>query len=101
MRMDDGCNNNIDNVKTEERETWSCTGDTSLMEPEILRDMGVGMLTDGENSRDSLKTLQTQECTIPPRKFETQRISQSLDSAYGTQEIYKNNSFDVLKPLDR
>ncbi|XP_014213892.1 S-phase kinase-associated protein 2 [Copidosoma floridanum] len=100
MRLDNGCNNNVNSPEIKETESWSCSGDTSLIEPEMLEDMGVGMLVDGEASRDSLKTLQTQECTIPPKKFEAERCLKNVDSMYGSQESHKSASFEVLKSLD-
>lgn len=101
MRLDDGCNNNLNVPSVKENETWSCSGDTSLVEPEILEDMGVGMLADGEGSRESSQTLKTQECTISPKNFEAERHStRSVDTDLVTQETFKGSSFESAS-LDR
>lgn len=91
MRLDDGCNNNLDSATEKDNEKWSCSGDTSLVEPEILEDMGVGMLADGEVSRDSLQTLKTQECTISPKKFDQIKTASII---YESQQTYNSNSFE-------
>jgi F-box and leucine-rich repeat protein 1 (S-phase kinase-associated protein 2) len=94
MRLDDGCNNNLNNASVKERERWSCSGDTSLVEPEILEDMGVSMLADGEASRESLQTLKTQECTISPKNFESGRHSKNKNAIYEAKETFKSKSFE-------
>lgn len=48
--MDDGCNNNLNSTVNSESQNstgWSYSGNASLIEPEILEDMGVSMLEDG------------------------------------------------------
>lgn len=48
--MDDGCNNNLNSTVNSESQSsagWSYSGNASLIEPEILEDMGVSMLEDG------------------------------------------------------
>lgn len=95
MRLDDGCNNNINGSSVTENERWSCSGDTSLVEPEILEDMGVSMLAD-EASRESLQTqLKTQECTISPKNFEAERKSKKLKTAHEKQENFKSTNFSA------
>lgn len=92
MRLDDGCNNNIDN-EVKENEHWSCAGDTSLVEPEILEDMGVSMLADGEGSRESL--LKTQECTISPKNFKG--VTKHRLSSHG---LYHKEDMSTFKSVD-
>ncbi|XP_011495682.1 PREDICTED: S-phase kinase-associated protein 2 isoform X2 [Ceratosolen solmsi marchali] len=94
MRLDDGCNNNLNSASVKESERWSCSGDTSLVEPEILEDMGVSMLADGEASRESLQILKTQECTISPKNFESNRHSKNKSTMYETKETFKSTSFE-------
>lgn len=91
MRLDDGCNNNINGTPVEENEKWSCSGDTSLVEPEILEDMGVSMLADEEASRESFQALKTQECTISPKNFNHLKTANTI---YESQETYKSNDFE-------
>ncbi|XP_011259232.1 S-phase kinase-associated protein 2 isoform X1 [Camponotus floridanus] len=50
LRLDDGCNNNLNSTVNSESQSstgWSYSGNASLIEPEILEDMGVSMLEDG------------------------------------------------------
>lgn len=100
MRLDDGCNNNLNGSSVTENERWSCSGDTSLVEPEILEDMGVSMLAD-EASRESIQTqLKTQECTISPKNFEAEKKLKKLKTAQENQESFKDTSFSA-DPNDR
>ncbi|KAJ8681569.1 hypothetical protein QAD02_017361 [Eretmocerus hayati] len=94
MRLDDGCNNNINGTTNVENDTWSCSGNTSLVEPEILEDMGVSMLADGEASRESLQILKTQECTVSPKNFEVDRYIKTQDSLNETQKTFNSNDFE-------
>lgn len=109
MRLDDGCNNNLDLNSTldsaSKNTRWTCAGDTSLVEPEILEDMGVSMLEDEEVSCGSIKKLKTQEYNnASPNGSETsrQRPSQeSTDNIFGNHTtIYRESSFDTVH-LDR
>ena len=100
MRLDDGCNNNLNTTSEKESETWSCSGNTSLVEPEILEDMGVGMLADGEASRESLQNLKTQECTISPKNFEAERKLQNSNTLYSTEEPFKKTTLETSN-IDR
>lgn len=94
IKLDDGCNNNVNGTAVKENERWSCSGDTSLVEPEILEDMGVGMLTDGEGSRESSQNLKTQECLLSPKKYESDKHTKSSDTAYQSQETFRTASFE-------
>ncbi|XP_043275668.1 S-phase kinase-associated protein 2 isoform X2 [Venturia canescens] len=76
MRLDDGCNNNLNstlNSASKNGARWTCSGDTSLVEPEILEDMGVSMLDDEDASRESMKKLQSQEDVISLSSSENSR----------------------------
>ncbi|XP_015603371.1 S-phase kinase-associated protein 2 isoform X2 [Cephus cinctus] len=105
MRLDDGCNNNLNstlNSASKNGARWSCTGDTSLVEPEILEDMGVSMLQDEEVSCESLKKLQSQECTISPTSSESSRQLPSIDNGLfeGQDVIFRGSSCDTIS-IDR
>ena len=91
MRVDDGSNNNT-NVATKDSKQWTYSGDTSLVEPEILEDMGVSMLADGESSQENkIPLLKTQECTISPKKFDKNKIRKS-ENALKKKENYSFES---------
>ncbi|KAL7288698.1 hypothetical protein TKK_0017423 [Trichogramma kaykai] len=95
MRLDDGCNNNLNGDSEQESEKWSCAGDTSLVEPEILQDMGVSMLADGEASRESLQAMKTQECTISPKNFTTEKHLKNSQLKHEIpKESLNNDNFD-------
>ncbi|XP_058794171.1 S-phase kinase-associated protein 2 isoform X2 [Phymastichus coffea] len=98
IKLDDGCNNNVNGTEERENEKWSCSGDTSLVEPEILEDMGVGMLADGEGSHESLQNLKTQECTISPKNFEAEMRAKHSDSTYQSQKTFRTASFESTNP---
>ncbi|KAF7995075.1 hypothetical protein HCN44_004547 [Aphidius gifuensis] len=56
MRLDDGCNNNLETTKND---GWTCPVDTSLVEADVMVDLGVSMLAD-ETSCESIKKIETQ-----------------------------------------
>lgn len=98
--MDDGCNNNLNGTLDSDSQNdtkWPYSGNASLIEPEILEDMGVGMLEDGVTNYESTKRLQSEECTI---------LSENLDSnnrsiidepdVFGYQEeVYTSSSLEI------
>ncbi|XP_048505056.1 S-phase kinase-associated protein 2 isoform X2 [Athalia rosae] len=106
MRLDDGCNNNLNstlNSATKSNTRWTCAGDTSLVEPEILEDMGVSMLEDEEVSCESMKKLQSHECTISPTSSESSRkqAPEKEDIEFKSHTaIYRDTSFNNIN-LDR
>lgn len=100
LRLDNGCNNNLNgtlNSDSENDTKWSYSGNASLIEPEILEDMGVSMLEDGVANYESTKRLQSEEYTI---------LSENLDSnnrsiidepdVFGYQEeVYTSSSLEI------
>lgn len=106
MRLDDGCNNNLSstlNSATKNNARWTCAGDTSLVEPEILEDMGVSMLEDEEISCESLKQLPSHECTASPTGSEGSRrpAAEIVENVFANHPtIYRESSFDTVN-LDR
>lgn len=103
MRLDDGCNNNNingtpDNAGSSDNGQWTCAGDTSLVEPEVLVDLGVSMLAD-ETSCESLKILQTNDCNVSPTSRAT-----TLDNVNNEKNridrIYHDSNFEK-NPRDR
>ncbi|KAK0167573.1 hypothetical protein PV327_004952 [Microctonus hyperodae] len=72
MKLDDGCNNNLNstlNSDSKNNGRWSRPGDTSLVEPEVMVDLGVSMLDDEESS-ESLRKSPSHEPTIFPNNYE-------------------------------
>ncbi|XP_008547550.1 S-phase kinase-associated protein 2 isoform X1 [Microplitis demolitor] len=66
VKLDDGCNNNLNSTLNSESKNgrrWSYRGDTSLVEPEVLVDLGVSMLDDDASS-ESLKKSSSQDGVI-------------------------------------
>ena len=96
MRFGVDLEDEVNGMIEEENENWLCAGDTSLVEPEILEDMGVGMLVDGETSRESIQTMKTQECTIPPKNFEKEMKKQSSKSKYESEELLKSVGLEQI-----
>ncbi|XP_012270645.1 S-phase kinase-associated protein 2 isoform X2 [Orussus abietinus] len=102
IRLDDGCNNNLNstlNSISKSSVRWSCASDASLVEPEILEDMGVSMLEDEEVSCESLKKLQSQECTISPTSSESSRLMPPIENELHNNRdaIYRTSSFDTVR----
>ncbi|KAL0130740.1 hypothetical protein PUN28_002395 [Cardiocondyla obscurior] len=75
LRLDDGCNVN---ETSQSNSKWPYSGDASLIESEILDDMGVGMLKSGAISCEGTKRLEDE-----PEVFGYQ------------QEIYLNSTLEV------
>ncbi|XP_015521230.2 S-phase kinase-associated protein 2 isoform X1 [Neodiprion pinetum] len=102
IRLDDGSNNNLNstlNSATKNNTRWTCAGDTSLVEPEILEDMGVSMLEDEEMSGGSVKKLKTHECTISPTGSQNRRTqsTENGDIVYGSHStMYRDSSFETV-----
>ena len=100
MRLDDGCNNNLNEsteVSTNSSTHWSCSGDTSLVEPEILEDMGVSMLEDEESRESDLKKLRTEEPS-PTRPKINGDIPVKENGVYASQDsgLYRHSSFETV-----
>lgn len=103
--MDDGCNNNLNGILESDSQNdtkWPYSGNASLIEPEILEDMGVGMLEDGITNYESTKRLQSEECTILSENLDSNNRS-IIDEAdvFGYQEeVYTSSSLEIAN-IDR
>ncbi|KAG7214165.1 hypothetical protein KM043_001514 [Ampulex compressa] len=100
LRLDDGCNNNLNstlNSTSKSAARWSCSGDTSLVEPEILEDMGVGMLEDDVANCDGMKILRSQEHGVSPTTSDITRQSRKKNDYLENEEnIYRGSSFETI-----
>ncbi|XP_043249572.1 S-phase kinase-associated protein 2 [Colletes gigas] len=98
LRLDKNCNNNLNstlNSASKNNENWSCSGDTSLVEPEILEDMGVSMLED-EASQESTRKSQSLNGPISPAGPNTSRQCETVNAFEHQQSIYRGSSFDTV-----
>ncbi|KAL6257481.1 hypothetical protein P5V15_011051 [Pogonomyrmex californicus] len=99
LRLDDGCNNNLNSTLNDSRNSakWPYSGNTSLIEPEILEDMGVGMLEDGVVYSESTKRPQSEECTILSENLDRNKSIINETDAFGYQEeVYTSSSFEIV-----
>ncbi|XP_078050740.1 S-phase kinase-associated protein 2 isoform X2 [Augochlora pura] len=91
LRLDDSCNNNLNSILNEEpinNESWSYSGDGSLVEPEILTDMGVSMLED-EASSERTKMSQSSRHSVSPIDSLAIKHCGKVDSYQMEQNIYR------------
>ncbi|KYQ59063.1 S-phase kinase-associated protein 2 [Trachymyrmex zeteki] len=100
LRLDNGCNNNLNdtlNSHSQNNTKWPYSGDASLIEPEILEDMGVSMLEDGITNCENTKRLQSEECTILTENLASNNRSVIDDSViFGYQEeVYTSSSLEI------
>ncbi|KYN07750.1 S-phase kinase-associated protein 2 [Cyphomyrmex costatus] len=97
LRLDNGCNNNLNNSHCQNSTKWPYSGDASLIEPEILEDMGVSMLEDGVTNCENTKKLQSEECTILAENLTSNNRSAIDDSnIFGYQEeVYTSSSLGI------
>lgn len=99
LRLDDNCNNNLNstlNSASKTNEKWSRSGDTSLVEPEILEDMGVSMLED-EASHEGARKSQSQGGPISPTGSDTSRQRETVVNTFESQQnIYRGSNFDTV-----
>ncbi|XP_012525689.1 S-phase kinase-associated protein 2 isoform X2 [Monomorium pharaonis] len=97
LRLDDGCNNNL-NGDSRNSAKWPYSGNTSLIEPEILEDMGVGMLEDGVMNYESTKRLQSEQCTILSENLDSNHKSMIDEpDAFGYQEeVYTSSNLEIV-----
>jgi len=98
--LDNGCNNNLNNTLNNHSENstkWPYSGDASLIEPEILEDMGVSMLEDGVTNCENTKRLQSEKCTILAENLASNNRSVIDDSdIFGYQEkVYTSSSLEI------
>lgn len=102
--MDDGCNNNLNSTLNNDSQNdrkWPYSGNASLIEPEILEDMGVGMLEDGVANYESTKRSQSEDCTILLKNLDSNRSIDNNRSiiepdVFGYQEeVYTSSSLEI------
>lgn len=99
LRLDDGSNNNLNstvNSESQNNTRWSYSGNASLIEPEILEDMGVGMLEDGVVNCESTKA--SGECVILPASLVNNKKS-SMNEAGGfeyQEEVYTTSNLETV-----
>ncbi|XP_050453026.1 S-phase kinase-associated protein 2 isoform X1 [Cataglyphis hispanica] len=97
LRLDDGCNNNLNSTVNSESQNstrWSYSGNASLIEPEILEDMGVGMLEDGTVNCEKTSG----DCIILPANLVNNKKS-PIDEADGyedQEEVYTISSSETV-----
>ncbi|XP_070154127.1 S-phase kinase-associated protein 2 isoform X1 [Polyergus mexicanus] len=96
LRLDDGCNNNLNStVNSESQNTrWSYSGNASLIEPEILEDMGVSMLEDGIVNCEKTSG----DCIILPANLVNNKKS-PIDETDGfeyQEEVYTISSSETV-----
>ncbi|KAK2586549.1 hypothetical protein KPH14_011439 [Odynerus spinipes] len=101
MRLDDGCNNlnSTFNSTSKNSTRWSYTADSSLVEPEILEDMGVSMLDNETINCDNVKKLQSQDCTISPNNADNnKRLPLNDNGIYESESesLYRGSSFETI-----
>lgn len=92
--MDDGCNNNLNstvNSESENNTRWSYSGNASLIEPEILEDMGVSMLEDGVVNCE--KT--SEDCIILPANLvNNKKAVNEADGIEYQKEVYTTSNLE-------
>lgn len=103
LRLDDSCNNNLNdslNSTTKHSAKWSCSGDTSLVEPEILEEMGVSMLEDGASNCESTRKSHSLEQTISPTILDNNGQCKNINDSQSQECIYRGSSLDTTS-IDR
>ncbi|XP_034951235.1 S-phase kinase-associated protein 2 [Chelonus insularis] len=75
---------------------WPYHGDLNFVEPDVMVDLGVGMLEDGEHSCDSLIKSQTQSRSISPCISKSNE--DSSNSEYISNEIVSINEKSTSEP---
>jgi len=96
--LDNGCNNNLNstlNGDFRNSTKWPYSGNASLIEPEILEDMGVSMLEDGVTNYESTKRLQP-ECKSLSENLDSNNRSIIDDpDVFGYQEEVYTSSLEI------
>ncbi|CAG5104254.1 Similar to SKP2: S-phase kinase-associated protein 2 (Homo sapiens) [Cotesia congregata] len=110
MKLDDGCNNNLNSTLNSESKNgrrWSYRGDTSLVEPEVLVDLGVSMLDDDASLESFKKPLdQDSYHSEDPAVYSTTGNESGYSSRIGNevfadkQNYSKNESSSLLNTSD-
>lgn len=99
--LNDSGNNNLNSTLSNESQNstrWSYSGDVSLLEPEVLKDMGVGMLEEDIMSNTSTKQTQSEECTALPASLDNkkQRLpANGFDSFEYEQEVSMGSNSEI------
>lgn len=76
---------------------WLYTGDTSLVEPEILEEMGVSMLEDEESSLEGSKNEMTQEPVLSLASAEELRKTLAKErSCFDKDDVSQSSSFETV-----
>lgn len=102
--MDNGCNNNLNSTLNSDSRNgarWPYSGNASLIEPEILEDMGVGMLEDGVANCQSTKRLQSEKCMVSSENLDSNNRS-LIDEPdiFGYQEeVYTSPSLEIVNTI--
>lgn len=75
----------------------SYSADTSFVEPEILKEMGVGMLEDIVNY-ESTQRLQSQECVTSPTNMSSKRkfLMNEISEIDCHEEIHTSSISDTI-----
>ncbi|EZA53352.1 S-phase kinase-associated protein [Ooceraea biroi] len=99
LHLDDGCNNNLNSTLNNESQNtrWSYSGDVSLLEPEVLKDMGVGLLEENIINCGSTKKLQSDECTVLSACLDNKQrlLANRVGSFEFEQEISTSSSSEI------
>ncbi|XP_076643008.1 S-phase kinase-associated protein 2 isoform X1 [Halictus rubicundus] len=94
LRLDDSCNNNLNGILNDQpksNERWSYSGDGTLVEPEILADMGVSMLED-EVSCERAKLSQSQRHSVSPAGSRAKKHCETVNSYRMEQNMYRDSN---------
>lgn len=95
--MDNSCNNVLNstfNNESQNNTRWSYSGTASLVEPEILEDMGVGMLED----ENCTKTLESEKCTtvLPINLNHSKRLTDKTSGFECQEEVYTSSNLETI-----
>jgi hypothetical protein len=98
--LNDGYNNNLNNTfnnKSQNNTRWSYSGDVSLLEPEILKDMGVDMLEKEIINCGSTKKLQSEECIVLPANLDNKQrlLTNRIENFEYEQEVSTSSSSEI------
>lgn len=100
LRINDNCNNtlngSLNNSSNNSTKKWLCSGDTSLVEPEILEDMGVSMLEDEATSYKSKRKSHSLEQTTSPIASNHNGQCGKLNNSQNQEYTYSGSSFDTV-----
>ncbi|XP_047356452.1 S-phase kinase-associated protein 2-like isoform X1 [Vespa velutina] len=101
VRMDDGCNNlnSTFNSTSKNNTRWSYNADSSLVEPEILEDMGVSMLEDEAINCDNVNKVQSPDCTVSLTNADNnKRLPLNDNGIYDSEQksLYRGTTFESV-----